>query len=339
MVRVVPVMGAVLMTTNAYTTSHTGTDAAAMPMTPLRRRMIEDMVLRRLAPTTQKHYVRAVAMFAKHFNASPDTLDYEDVRSFRLHLVETGHNVAYVNQVLTALRFFYLRTLGRSDAVWMIPLAKDMPRKLRVILTREEIARLIAAGSSARDRCAMAIAYGAGLRGSELVKLKVSDIDSTAMTLRIENSKGGRSRLAKLSPDMLTLLREWYAKARPQHFLFQSRLMASEHLSVRQFCRICRDAGQRAKIERRVHSHMLRHAFASHLLEDGVDIRVIQVMLGHQKLETTAIYAAVSPKLIQSVAGPLDRLPKLAKAKARNPKPASKGKAGKAKPRTTAAPA
>jgi site-specific recombinase XerD len=221
----------------------------------------------------------------------------------------------------------------------MIPLAKDMPRKLRVILTREEIARLIAAGSSARDRCAMAIAYGAGLRGSELVKLKVSDIDSTAMTLRIENSKGGRSRLAKLSPDMLTLLREWYAQARPQHFLFQSRLMASEHLSVRQFCRICRDAGQRAKIERRVHSHMLRHAFASHLLEDGVDIRVIQVMLGHQKLETTAIYAAVSPKLIQSVAGPLDRLPKLAKAKARKPKPASKGKAGKAKPRTTAAPA
>jgi hypothetical protein len=159
------------MTTNAYFTSHTDADAAARPMTPLRRRMIEDMVLRRLAPTTQKHYVRAVAMFAKHFNASPDTLDYEDVRSFRLHLVETGHNVAYVNQVLTALRFFYLRTLGRSDAVWMIPLAKDMPRKLRVILTREQIARLIAAGSSARDRCATrsrhnGLATGLSMHGS-----------------------------------------------------------------------------------------------------------------------------------------------------------------------------
>jgi site-specific recombinase XerD len=310
-----------------------------MPMTPLRRRMIEDMALRRLAPKTQAHYLRAVERFAKHFNASPDTLDYENVRSFRLHLMESGGTVASVNQTLTALRFFYRWTLGRADAVWMIPLAQKPPGKLRSILSREEMARLIAAGSSARDRCAMAIAYGAGLRASELVKLKVSDVDSTAMTLRIERSKGGRSRLAKLSPEMLKQLRAWYALARPQHFLFQSRLMASEHLSVRQFCRICRDAGQRAKIERRVHSHMLRHAFASHLLEDGVDIRVIQVMLGHQKLETTAIYAAVSPKLIQSVAGPLDRLPKLAKAKARKPKPASKGKVGKAKPRTPAAPA
>jgi site-specific recombinase XerD len=321
----------VSLTTPAYATEK--------PMTPLRRRMIEDMALRRLAPKTQAHYLRAVERFAKHFNASPDTLDYENVRSFRLHLMESGGTVASVNQTLTALRFFYRWTLGRADAVWMIPLAQKPPGKLRSILSREEMARLIAAGSSARDRCAMAIAYGAGLRASELVKLKVSDVDSTAMTLRIERSKGGRSRLAKLSPEMLKQLRAWYALARPQHFLFQSRLMASEHLSVRQFCRICRDAGQRAKIERRVHSHMLRHAFASHLLEDGVDIRVIQVMLGHQKLETTAIYAAVSPKLIQSVAGPLDRLPKLAKAKARKPKPASKGKAGKAKPRKTAAPA
>jgi site-specific recombinase XerD len=343
MVRVVPVMGAVLMTTNAYTTSHTDAAAAARPMTPLRRRMIEDMMMRRLAPKTQAFYVRAVAMFATYFNASPDTLDYEDVRRFRLHLLELGHNTLYVNRVLTALRFFYRWTLQRSDASLLIPLAKEPPRKLRTILSREEVARLLAAARQPRDRCAMAIAYGAGLRSCELVKLKVGDVDSAAMTLRVEKSKGGRSRLAKLSPAMLESLRDHYAATRPKLYLFQSRLCTSEHLSARQFWRICRDAGIVAGIDKPVLPHMLRHAFATHLLEDGIDIRVIQVMLGHVKLETTAIYATVSPTLIKSVPGPLDRLPKLPKAKTRKPKPAApkpaiRGKT-KAKPKKAAAPA
>jgi site-specific recombinase XerD len=278
------------------------------PITPLRQRMIEDMTIRRLKERTQDYYQRAVAKYAQHFRTSPAKLDYEHVRQYQLHLVQSGWKPGYVNRTMSALRFFYKVTMGRHDALEMIPLARE-PKKLRQILTPEEIVRLIEAAPGRKYRCAFSIAYGAGLRSSELVSLKVSDIDSTRMVLRIEDGKGGKDRLAKLSPQMLKELRAWWKEAKPRVFLFPGRFKAFDHISVRQYHRACREAAIRARIDRSVHPHMLRHSFATHLLDHGVDIRVIQAMLGHQKLETTAIYAAVSPKLIQSVEGPLDRLP------------------------------
>ena len=278
------------------------------PITPLRQRMIEDMTIRRLKPRTQNFYIGCVAKFAQHFAAPPDQLDYEHVRHYQLHLVRSGCKAGYVNQAMTALRFFYRVTLGRADAPLMIPLTNE-PRKLREVLTVEEVARLIDAAPGRKYRCALSVAYGAGLRSSELVSLKISDIDRGRMVLRIEESKRGKSRLAKLSPAMLEELVAWWRFAKPKFFVFPSRLAASDHISTRQFYRACRDAAIRAKLNRSVHPHVLRHSFATHLLDQGVDIRVIQTMLGHAKLETTAIYTSVSSKLIEAVDGPLDRLP------------------------------
>jgi integrase/recombinase XerD len=299
------------------------------PITPLRQRMIEDMTIRRLKERTQDYYQRAVAKYAQHFRTSPAKLDYEHVRQYQLHLVQSGWKPGYVNRTMSALRFFYKVTMGRQDALEMIPLARE-PKKLRQILTPEEVVRLIEAAPSRQYRCAFSIAYGAGLRSSEVISLKVSDIDSTRMVLRIEDGKGGKDRLAKLSPQMLKELRAWWKEAKPRVFLFPGRFKTFDHISVRQYHRACRDAAIRARIDRSVHPHMLRHSFATHLLDQGVDIRVIQAMLGHKKLETTAIYAAVSPKLIQSVEGPLDRLPF---------KPAPKKRSRRASCATTAPPA
>ena len=278
------------------------------PISPLRQRMIEDMTIRRLKERTQDFYLRSVTKYAQHFRTSPAKLDYEHVREYQLHLVQSGWKPSYVNHAMSALRFFYKVTMGRHDALEMIALARE-PKKLRQILTPEEVVRLIEAAPSRKYHCAFSIAYGAGLRSSELVSLKVSDIDSARMVLRIEDGKGGKDRLAKLSPLMLEELRAWWEEAKPKVFLFPSRFEAFDHISARQYHRACRDAAIRARIDRSVHPHMLRHSFATHLLDQGVDVRVIQVLLGHKKLETTAIYAAVSPKLIQSVEGPLDRLP------------------------------
>jgi site-specific recombinase XerD len=278
------------------------------PITPLRQRMIEDMTIRRLKDRTQDFYLRAVAKYAQHFHRSPAELDYEHVRQYQLHLVQSGFHAGYVNRTMSALRFFYRVTMGRHDALEMIPLAKE-PKKLRQVLTPDEVVRLIEAAPSRKYRCAFSIAYGAGLRSSEVVSLKVSDIDSARMVLRIEDGKGGKDRFAKLSPQMLDELRAWWKIDKPKVFLFPSRSKAADHIGTRQYHRACRDAAIRARIDRSVHPHMLRHSFATHLLDQGVDIRVIQAMLGHNKLETTAIYARVSPKLIQSVEGPLDKLP------------------------------
>jgi site-specific recombinase XerD len=278
-------------------------------ITPLRQRMIEDKAIRRLKERTQDFYQRAVTKYAQHFRRSPGELDYEHVRQYQLHLVQSGWNPGYLNRTMSALRFFYRVTMGRPDALEMIPLVPEPPRKLRQVLTPEEVVRLIEAAPSRKYRCAFSVAYGAGLRSSEVVSLKVSDIDSKRMVLRIENGKGGKDRLAKLSPLMLEELRAWWKAAKPKVYLFPSQIKSSDHITARQYHRACRQAAIRARIDRSVHPHMLRHSFATHLLERGTDVRVIQTMLGHQKLETTAIYAAVSPKLIQSVEGPLDLLP------------------------------
>jgi|CXWL01.1.fsa_nt_gi site-specific recombinase XerD len=280
------------------------------PITPLRQRMIEDMTIRRLKPHTQGNYIRAVARLAKHFNRSPDQIDYEEVRRYRLHLMDQGFKAHNVNQMMTGLRFFYKHTLGRRDALEMIPLPPEPPRKLREILTTEEIARLITAARRPMWRCLICVAYGAGLRASEVVAIKIKDIDPERMVLRIIDGKGGRDRAAKLSPLMLAEMRAWWLIMKPKPWLFPSRQAKAghDHISARQFSRICETTGMIAGIERKVHPHMLRHAFATHLLDQGVDVRTIQVLLGHAKLSTTAIYTLVSPRLIQGVEGPLDRL-------------------------------
>lgn len=278
-------------------------------ISPLRQRMLDDMAIRRFKPRTQDMYVRAVAKFAQHFRTSPDKLDYEHVRAYQLHLVRSGFQAGYIRQTMTVLRFFYKVTLGRPDAPLLIPVVREAP-KLRAILSPEEVARFIDAAPGRKYRCAFVVAYGAGLRVSEIVALKVSDIDSARMVLRIEDGKGGRDRLAKLSPKMLEELRTWWTVEKPRVFLFPSRMKAFDHISARQFSRACRDAALRAGLDKSVHPHMLRHSFATHLLDQGVDIRVIQTMLGHVKLETTAIYAKVSPKLIQDATSPFDQLPR-----------------------------
>ena len=276
-------------------------------ITPLRQRMIEDMAIRRLSPRTQAFYVGAVARFARHFGRSPDTLGYEEVRAYQLHLVQSGLAVGAVNGTVTALRFFYKATMGRRDAPDMIPLARR-PEKQRAVLTPQEVARLIDAAPGAKYRAAISVAYGAGLRASEVIALKVSDIDSARMVITIIDGKGQKDRLAKLSPNLLGELRTWWRAARPRVWLFPSRMSAFDHISPRQFARACQSAAVAAELGKSVHPHMLRHSFATHLLDAGVDIRVIQVMLGHKKLETTAIYARVSPRLIQAATGPFERL-------------------------------
>lgn len=277
------------------------------PISPLRQRMIEDMAIRRMSPGTQRAYLSAVSKFSRHFGRSPDKLTYEDARAWQLHLVQSGLATGAVNAQITALRFFFRVTLGRRDAPEMIPLARR-PEKLREVLTPEEVARLIEAAPGPKYRAALSLAYGAGLRVSEVIAIKVSDIDRERMVLRIENGKGGRDRLAKLSPLLLEELRTWWKAVRPRVYMFPSRMSAFDHISARQFTRACQTAAARAKLGKPVNPHMLRHSFATHLLDAGVDVRVIQVMLGHKKIETTAIYAAVSPRLIQTTQSPFEAL-------------------------------
>jgi len=264
-------------------------------ITPLRQRMIEDMTIRRLKASTQNFYQRTVARFAQHFHRSPAELDYEHIRQYQLHLIQTGCQAVSVNRMMTALRFFYKITMGRHDALEMIPLARE-PKKLRQILTPEEVVRLIEAAPGRKYRCAFSIAYGAGLRSSEVISLKVSDIDSTRMVLRIEDGKGGKDRLAKLSPLMLKELRAWWKEAKPRVFLFPSRFKAFDHISARQYHRACREAAIRARIDRSVHPHMLRHACGFALANRvGTDTRRLQEWLGHRNIQHTVRYTELSP--------------------------------------------
>ena len=283
------------------------TNSLAVPISPLRQRMLEDMTIRRLAPRTQADYLSAVSRFSRHFGRSADRLSYEDVRAWQLHLVQSGLGASAVNNQITAVRFFFRITLGQRDASQMIPQARE-PERLREVLRPDEVARLIEAAQHPKYRAALSPAYGAGLRVSEVFGIKVSDIDSERMVLRIENGKGGRDRLAKLSPLLLEELRAWWKASRPRGYMFPSRMSAFDHISTRQFTRACQTAAVRARLGKPVNPHMLRHSFATHLLDAGVDIRVIQVMLGHKRIETTTLYAAVSPRLIQSIAGPFEQL-------------------------------
>ncbi len=281
-------------------------------ISPLRQRMIDDMRMRKFGEKTQLDYLRAVRNFTKYLGRSPDTAAVEDLRNYQLHLVDHGISPASLNSAISGLKFFFTVTLDREDVMAkMQPV--HLPRKLPVILSREEVRRLIAATRNLKHQTALSLAYGTGLRVNEVVSLKIGDIDSQRMTLRVEQGKGQKDRYAMLSPILLERLRVWWRVARAQGkmldggWLFPG-LNPVEPWSSRQRNRAIHFAAADAGIEKRVSMHSLRHAFATHLLEQKVDIRLIQVLLGHKKLETTALYAQVATDILREVVSPLERL-------------------------------
>jgi integrase/recombinase XerD len=282
------------------------------PISPLRQRMIEDMALRKLAPKTRSKYLRAVIDLSCFLGRSPDTASQEDLRRYQLHLVETGTSSIMLNHTITALRFFFSATLDRPDALAKMSPVRE-PRKLPVVLSCEEVARLIEAAATPKYQAALSVAYGAGLRAGEVVAIKVGDIDSTRMTLRVEQGKGHKDRYAMLSPVLLERLRAWWRVAHAKGkmldggWLFPGQNPVNP-MSTRQLNRICHMAAEAAEIDKRVSMHTLRHSYATHLLEQKVDIRVIQVLLGHKRLETTALYAQVATDVLREVVSPLESL-------------------------------
>jgi site-specific recombinase XerD len=269
--------------------------------------MLEDLKIRNLAPGTQKLYVAAVERFATYFGKSPDQLGREHVRAYLVHLVEERcASWSTINQVRCALGFFYRVTLGRTDALAEVVCAKT-GRKLPLVLSREEVTRLLAAAQRVRSKAILTLAYAAGLRVSEIVHLKVSDIDSRRMLIHVRCGKGQKDRLVMLSPRLLELLRAYWRRFMPRDWLFPGQ-KPGEPLTTRAVEHLCEKAGLRAKLGKRISPHTLRHSFATHLLEDGVDVRTIQALLGHRSLATTAKYLNVSAKTVAATVSPFDRL-------------------------------
>jgi integrase/recombinase XerD len=276
-------------------------------MSPLRRRMIEDMTIRKLGAKTQHDYVQRVKDFTVFLGRSPATASKEDVRRYQLHLSSNGARTPKINATVSALRFFFDVTLDRADLGKQMTFVYE-PRKLPVVLSPDEVRRMLEVAPGLKYKAALSIAYGAGLRVSEVVSLKASDIDSERMLIRVEQGKGRKDRNAMLSPVLLELLREWWKVCRSRGWLFPGGRDPVQPITTRQLTRACHEAAQAAGIEKRVSPHTLRHSFATHLLEQDVDIRVIQVLLGHAKLDTTALYTRVATKTIREVISPLDHL-------------------------------
>jgi integrase/recombinase XerD len=298
------------------------TDTSPRPISPLRARMIEDMSLRGFSEHTRRDYVRHVRAFAAFIGRSPDTATAEELRLFQLHQTQSGVQPTSINSAVSVLRFFFTVTLDRPDLSRRLTVVPQ-PRRIPAVLSVEEVTLLLRAASAPKYKAAFATAYGAGLRVSEVVALKVGDIDSERMLLRVERGKGRKDRHAMLSPQLLELLRAWWREGRrrnlllPGGWLFPGRNPV-EPLSARQLCRVVRAAAQAAGINKRVSPHTLRHSFATHLLEQGVDIRVIQTLLGHVKLDTTALYTRVANTTIRAVTSPLDRLAPLIEGRPRS---------------------
>ena len=291
------------------------------PVSALRARMIEDMMVRGFTEETRTDYVRRVRAFAAFIRRSPDTATAEDLRRFQLHHRQSGVQPPSINNSVSALRFFFTATLDRPDLARRLTVVRE-PLRLPTVLSVEEVTLLLQSAPGAKYKAALGTAYGAGLRVSEVVALKVGDIDSERMLLRVEQGKGRKDRHAMLSPQLLELLRDWWVEGRrrgvllPRGWLFPGR-NPIEPLSTRQINRAVHAAAEAAGIKKRVSMHTLRHSFATHLLEQDTDIRVIQVLLGHAKLETTALYTRVATTTIRSVTSPLDRLAPLPAARPR----------------------
>jgi integrase/recombinase XerD len=284
-------------------------------VSPLRQRMIEDMVARKLNPHTQRSHVDSCRRFAAWLKRSPDTATPDEVRRFQLDLIESGTSICNRNRIMTGVRFLFRVTLRRHDLaaeVWHI----KEPQRLPPVLSPEEVKRVLTMATSLKARAMLTLAYGCGLRAGEVVRLRAGDIDSEQMIIRIVQSKGRKDRHVMLPAEVLELLRQWWktrpdgydAGAAPEHrWLFPGR---SNHrpLTTRQFSRLFNEAAKAAGLRKTVSLHSLRHSFATHLLERGTDIRVIQALLGHDKLETTARYSRVATGMIAKIESPLEGL-------------------------------
>jgi integrase/recombinase XerD len=277
-------------------------------MTPLRQRFTEDMLLRGLAPTTQRSYIHYVADFAQYYNTSPEKLDLEAVRQYQLYLLnERRMSPQSVNTFVSAVQFFYLVTLEMPWGKQCFPRVHTA-QTLPVVLSPDEVVRFFQNIAGIKYRAALMLCYGAGLRISEAVAVRVADIDSRRMLIRVVQGKGRKDRYVMLSPRLLQVLRSWWRSARPKDWLFPS-WRQDRHLSAGSLSQACRDASEQCGLAKRITAHMLRHSFATHLLEGGTDTRVIQVLLGHSRIDTTARYALVSSHLIAATPSPLDKLP------------------------------
>jgi site-specific recombinase XerD len=284
-------------------------------VSPLRQRMIEDMAARKLNPHTQRSHIYSCKRFAGWLKRSPDTATADEVRRFQLHLVEGGASICNRNRIMTGVRFLFRVTLRRHDLaaeIWHI----QEPQKLPPVLSPEEVKRVLTMATSLKARAMLTLAYGCGLRASEVVRLRACDIDSEQMIIRIVQSKGRKDRNVMLPAEILDLLRQWW-KARPtrrdagvapeQRWLFPGRI-DRQATTARQFGRLFKETAKAAGLRKAVSLHSLRHSFATHLLEDGTDIRLIQALLGHEKLDTTARYTRVATGLIAKIESPLARL-------------------------------
>jgi len=288
------------------------TTLVPVAVSPLRQRLIDEMEMRRFGRETPRNYIRDVARFATFLGRPPDTATAEEVRRFQVEQRDRGVPVPTMNSIVSALRFFFTQVLDRPDLARKLVRTGHI-RKLPVVLSQDEVARLLGATTCLKHQAALSVAYGAGLRASDVTALKVRDVDSERMLLRVERGKGGQYRNAMLPAGLLALLREWWKVGRregvmhPDGWLFPGQHYLKP-LSTRQLHRIVVEAGHVAGIDKRIGPHTLRHCFATHLLEDGIDVRVIQALLGHARLDTTAFYTKVATRTIRAVTSPLDRL-------------------------------
>ncbi len=284
-------------------------------VSPLRQRMIEDMNARKLCAGTQRGHIRSCKRFASFLKRSPDTATAEDIRRFQLHLSETDVSICNRNRTMTGLRFLFRVTLQRLDLAAAIYHIRE-PVKIPLVMSPDETRRLLAVAGSLKVRVLLGLGYGCGLRAGEVVRLKVKHIDSAQKIIRVEQSKSRKDRNVMLSPETLDLLRQWW-KARPRYYdagapveerwLFPGR-KPGKPMSTRQLNRLFHEAADAAGITKSVTLHALRHSFATHLLERGTDIRIIQALLGHDKLDTTARYTRVATGMIAAIESPLDLL-------------------------------
>lgn len=275
-------------------------------VSPLRQRMIDDMKMRNMALTTQSIYVSAVARFSAFHGRSPDKLGIEDVRDYRLHLISRNLKPNTINPIMGALRFFYGTTLGRKHVADQIPYARRADA-LPAVLSREEVERLLKATPSLKMRTAFVTIYAAGLRVSELVALTAQDIDSARMVINVRHGKGDKDRYVMLSEQLLAILRDYWKRRRPSHWLFPGP-DPLQPITARSLQRACREAAEAAGLDKSVTVHTLRHSFATHLLEQRVDIRLIQDLLGHRNINTTTRYTRVALATIREIQSPLERL-------------------------------
>jgi integrase/recombinase XerD len=299
-------------------------------ISPLRQRMIEDMTARGLGRQTQRGHILACKRFAAYLKRSPDRATAEDVRLFQLQLMENGLSIQNRNRTMTGVRFLLRVTMRRHDLAAEVFHMKE-PQKNPQILSVGEAKRLLTMAGKLQVRVLLSIGYGAGLRVSEVVKLKVKHIDSALGIIRVEQAKGKKDRQVMLSPETLGLLREWWKVRKTRYdagvpagerWLFPGRRQGRP-LTQRQVSRLFHEAVEAAGIKKKLTLHALRHSFATHLFDRGVDIRTIQALLGHEKLETTARYTRVATGLITAVESPLDRLSEPEKAKRKKGKKAA----------------